>query len=464
MNKTIKHGRFRTLNYVTSQVRKFLDDARNTRGMTYQQKIDYWHKSKPSLEEFEAHLVSYQRVRKKIFPFLLRIIKLLKIIEGGKNVVLNHRPEVFEDAVILCSTHDESIDYERIMAVINRHTVFFHNEPEALYGTVNDLFLSLNVHICFDAFNKEDRRLALAKMIAALKLGDSVCIYPEGVLNFHPSVIVNHPYLGAIIAASETGKKIVPWGYESYGKQAWHNQGEAFDVADYIKDLKAKYKNMVANDRFEEKGDDLEADLLNYYADKKMESQKLGTEFSYELNDFDFNIIAAYKLRDTLATLKWGIWEEKQRRDMIKRNPEIDDAWHQLPEDKKSMFIAEQRGEIPADYWQRVVEARIKHYPYEDEILTDALVNRPYDREGDVFSQNERVALKLGLDPLLSQINLKQTLLKLDDETLDARFGYAISMVANKKPKMHIFDNIRTNLQRMTAEEVFEVILIQRQH
>jgi len=458
MDKTIKHGRFRTLMYVSGQVRKFLNDARNTKGKTYQQKIDYWHKSKPSLEEFELHLVSYQRVRMKIFPFLLRIIKLLKIAQGGKNVVLNYHPKTFEDAVILCPTHDESIDYERITAVINRHTVFFHNEPEALYGTVNDLFLCLNVHICFDAFDREDRRLALAKMIAALKLGDSICIYPEGVLNYHPSVIVNHPYLGSIIAALETGKTIVPWGYESYGKQAWHNQGEAFDVADYIKNLKTKYQNMVANDLFEEKGDDLEADLLNYYADKKIAAQKLGSAFSYELNDFDFNIIAAYKLRDTLATLKWGIWEEKQRRDLIKRNPEIDAAWHQLPEDKKSMLIAEQRGGIPADYWQKVVDARIKHYPYEDEILTDALVNKPYDREDDVFNQDERVALKLGLDPLLSQINLKQTLLKLDDETLEASFGYAITMVANKKPKMHMFDNTRTNLQRMTAEEVLEVI------
>ena len=457
MVNKIENKKFQTLKFINSKVRNFLNDTRDTKNMTYQEKIDYWHKTKPTLEEFEEDLIVNQKTRNKIYPYLLSIIKFLKIIEGGKNVVLNRYPEAFEDAVIICPTHDESIDYERITAATNLHTIFFHNQPEVLYGNVNDLFLNLNAHICIDTFSKEARHLGLAKMITALKLDNSVCNYPEGVLNFHPSVIVNHPYLGAIIAAFGAEKKIVPWGYESFGKQAWHKQGESFDVTNYIEKLKAKYQELIINNYVEEKSDEHETDLINYFANKKMEAQKLGLEFSCELKAFDFYIIAAYKLRDILATLKWEIWTEKQRRDLFKRNRGIDGIWHQFSEDKKSMLISESREKIPADYWQKVVEARVKLYPYEDEILTEALVNRPYDREDDVFSKYEIEGLKLGLDSLLSQINLKQNLLKLDDEILEKDYAEAILAITdhNKKP---VFKTARDNLLRLSQPEAKKVI------
>jgi len=286
-----------------------------------------------------------------------------------------------------------------------------------------------------------------------------VCIYPEGVLNFHPSVIVHHPYLGAVIAACVTGKKIIPWGYESFGKQAWHNQGESFDVANYIKELKEKHQKMMANNYLEEENDELEIDLINYFANKKRETQKMGVDFSYELKDTEFYIIAAYKLRDTLATLKWELWEEKQKRDLLKRNPKIARVWQQLSPDEKSNLITEERENIPDDYWEKDVKARVKLYPYEDEILTDALVNRPYDREEDVFGLAEKELLKMGFNPLLAQLNLKRNLLKLDDEELEESFATAILAVIKHSGKP-VFRTARDNLLRMSQTEVGNAILL----
>ena len=121
------------------------------------------------------------------------------------------------------------------------------------------LFLRAKGVLWIDTSDKQDRKNSFQLMVKYLKQGVSIIIFPEGIWNLTENLPMMKLFPGAVQAAQASDVPIVPIGIEQRGKHFILNVGEEFSVKDM---------------------------------DEKQ---------------------AVQVLRDTLATLKWEIWESLPR-------------------------------------------------------------------------------------------------------------------------------------------------------
>ena len=127
--------------------------------------------------------------------------------------------------------------------------------------------------------------------------------FPEGTWNLSPNLPVLPCYWGIVDVARKGNAIIVPVAAEQYGKHFKVNIGKNID--------------------------------MNLYGEGTLEKTRA-------IND----------LRDTLATLKWEIWE--------------------------SMPI-QKRNELPEDTWTQYIENRFSEWPYFNTEYINRLIYKPKD-------------------------------------------------------------------------------------
>lgn len=172
-----------------------------------------------------------------------------------------------------------------------------------MYATVDDYFLRANGVLWVDTSDKEDRQNSFKFMIKALKQGIPMLIYPEAIWNLTENLPMMKIFPGAVQAAKECNVPIIPIAIEQRGKHFLLNVGNELDFADT------------------EEG------------------------------------VAVQTLRDTLATLKWEIWEYLPREKRI----EISDDYHEK-------FVQERLAEC-AGFTKELVEGRMFREKTDREIL-----------------------------------------------------------------------------------------------
>lgn len=226
---------------------------------------------KLSIQELEKYYMELRRynyengvplkgieIRKKIHKLLLSLIKIdRKLCKETIEVIKDERIETNKPIIYAC-THIGGNDIQRTFEAIKDHAYLFLGDPRSLYKDVAGLMLYLNGVICLETNNKTDRFIAKNRAVELLKSGGDLLIYPEGSWNITDNLPCMKLYTGTVKMALETGAEIIPMAIEQYGKKFYVNIG----------------KNMVLN-------------------------KSLSVD---ELND---------NLRDTLATLKWDIWESQ---------------------------------------------------------------------------------------------------------------------------------------------------------
>lgn len=226
---------------------------------------------KLSIQELEKYYMELRRynyengvplkgieIRKKIHKLLLSLIKIdRKLCKETIEVIKDERIETNKPIIYAC-THIGGNDIQRTFEAIKDHAYLFLGDPRSLYKDVAGLMLYLNGVICLETNNKTDRFIAKNRAVELLKNGGDLLIYPEGSWNITDNLPCMKLYTGTVKMALETGAEIIPMAIEQYGKKFYVNIG----------------KNMVLN-------------------------KSLSVD---ELND---------NLRDTLATLKWDIWESQ---------------------------------------------------------------------------------------------------------------------------------------------------------
>ncbi len=168
------------------------------------------------------------------------------------------------------------VDIETAFEAIKNPCWLFLGDPREVYKNIDGFMLGLNGVICLDSKDKEDRLIAKETAIALLQNGGHLMIFPEGAWN----ISVNQPVMGLFCGtadiAIQSKAQIVPVALECYGKQMYVAIGENIKVAGVWDD---KYK------------------LTSH-------------------------------IRDTLATLKWRIFESV-------------DIWNRkdIPENYRKIFI-----------------------------------------------------------------------------------------------------------------------------
>lgn len=230
--------------------------------------------------------------RKKISPLLIKVLHIKSILSGlSYEFISDAKGMVKDDTVIYAVTHIGKFDYEMVMEACNIFAYAFAGDWELSYATIDDYFFRAKGVLYVDTGDKEDRKNSFQYMVKLLKQGTSMIIFPEGIWNLTENLPTMKIFPGAVQAAKECQVPIVPIAIEQVGKHFVLNVGEQLQF-----------------DNVEEKD-------------------------------------AVQTLRDTLATLRWKIWEY-------------------LPQEKRS--------NLPVDYYERFLEERLKEY----DVINMELINR----------------------------------------------------------------------------------------
>lgn len=234
------------------------------------ERIGLWKRFAMPLPELEAYYcarrktrfargkhLKHIRLRKAFYPLFAGFLRVDRLFRRQTVMVLGERYKSNGPVIYAC-THIAENDLENIYETLGRGCWWFVGDPHVLYREISGLLLYLNGCIMLELTDKEDRRIAYLQSLELLRGGGSLMIFPEGARNGTENLPVMGLYPGAAKMALETQTKIVPIGIEQYGRRMVIRFGSELLPADF-----RDYKELTQ------------------------------------------------KLRDTLATLKWEIWEKE---------------------------------------------------------------------------------------------------------------------------------------------------------
>ena len=251
------------------------------------------------------------KTRQRLHKLVLLIFIIKNRLSGFKCKVIKDEREVTDRPVIFALTHVGKFDIEVSAVGIKDHFYLLSGDYEHLQGLVDGAFLLVNGVLYFNEKVKWDRHKVVDRMIEHLKSGGNLMYFPEGTWNLKPELPVLPCYWGIVDIAQKSNAIIVPVAVEQYEKKFKINIG---------KDL----------------------DMQQFGSDSVEKSRAIST------------------LRDTLATLKWEIWETEPQ---LKRN------------------------ELSRNEWNEYIKARLEEWPYFNTDYIDGMIYKPKNvtRYEDVF-------------------------------------------------------------------------------
>lgn len=238
--------------------------------------------------------------RQKLHPLILAVYTIKNYLGGFRYTMVRDMREKTERSVIYAVTHVGKFDIEVVSEALKDHSYILSGDFEHLQGIIEEPFLNLNGVLYFNETEKADRKAVTEKMIGLLQEGGSLMYFPEGTWNLSPNLPVLPCYWGIVEIARKGNAIIVPVAAEQYGKHFDINVGENLDMQEYGASQEEKAR-------------------------------------------------AIADLRDTLATLKWEIWE---------RHPQ-------------------NRRDIPEKEWEAYLEARFREWTYFSLDYVDTLIYKP---------------------------------------------------------------------------------------
>lgn len=239
--------------------------------------------------------------RKKIHFLILGIYKLKNRLGGFSYTLINDKRTETNKPIIFAITHVGKYDIEVVSEAIRTHYYLLSGDYEHIQGIIDAPFLGLNGVFYFNEKDKADRKRVSLDMINHLQNDGNLMYFIEGTWNMSSNLPMLPCYWGIVDIAIKGNATIVPVAAEQYDKHFVINIGENFDMSKY-------------------------------------DCTTIGKS-----NGID-------SLRDTLATLKWEIWEY-------------------MPMAKRS--------ELVGDEWDKYKEERYKEWPYFNDEYIDGLVFKP---------------------------------------------------------------------------------------
>lgn len=240
------------------------------------------------------------RQRKLLHPLIRAAIKASAILNGFRFQIISDRHTSIQRPIIFAATHQGKFDIELLSSAISTHMYLLTGDYERIQGTPNAFLLGINGVFYVNEADKKDRALVKEKMINHLQSGGNIMYYPEGNWNITESLPVHPCFWGIVEVARRGNAVIVPVAMERYDKHYEINIGENIDLN---------------NPPF---------------------------------NTFD-RVEAIRMLRDTLATLKWEIWER-----------------HNITHEQA----------IQAD-WDSIIDARLAEWPNFDRSCLERMLFKP---------------------------------------------------------------------------------------
>ena len=225
---------------------------------------DYYEKYGPIPKNIKLHNLLHW-IPIPYFVMLLRKIKGIKLTVIYDKRIKNNIPTIY------ACTHIGGIDIETAFEVIKHPCWLFLGDPREVYKNFDGFLLGLNGVICLELDNKHDRKIAKETAIGLLRNGGNLMIFPEGAWN----ISVNQPIMplfpGTADIAIQSEAQIIPVAIECYGKHIYVAIGKnietknswdnKYELTKYLRDTLATLKWNI----FETVGMNLRKDLPNNY-------------------------------------------------------------------------------------------------------------------------------------------------------------------------------------------------------
>lgn len=176
---------------------------------------------------------------------LLPIIILLRKVTKQKLIIIGDKRSDGKNKIIYAITHIGGNDVEITFEAVKLPAWLFLGDPRELYCNLDGLMLFLNGAICIETRDKEDRQIAKAHAIELLKKGGNLIIYPEGAWNLSENLLLQPLYSGTLEIAQESDAEIVPVALERYDDTYYANIGENIDVSQMDLSDKAAATNVL---------------------------------------------------------------------------------------------------------------------------------------------------------------------------------------------------------------------------
>ncbi|MCH5269318.1 MAG: 1-acyl-sn-glycerol-3-phosphate acyltransferase [Lachnospiraceae bacterium] len=225
-------------------------------------------------------------------PLLIYIMKSQREQRNQKLHILNDHPTYTGKNAIYVVNHSCKHDFPISGEVIGNHTCVLAGKQK-LYLSDYIAFL-LNGVIWVDRESRESKKVAFQKMLSCMRKGLNMCVFPEATWNLTPSKPMLPMYWGVVDLAKQSGCPIIPLILEFRDNDCYAWFGEPIYCLP----------------------DDMKKDKFT-------------------------------KLEETMATIKWKIWE---------------------------LFPVEKRDTINLNEWnlkvkQRLLEYPILNYEYEKQFI-----------------------------------------------------------------------------------------------
>ena len=283
-------------------------------------KIEVMKMSKPEMIEYYRNLREYvylsnQKIngikfRRMINPILKKFLTIQRKLTGRNLNILNNKAVINKNRpTIYAISHIGRFDLESVCEILPTNAYMFCGDPETMYHNLDGLAADLNGVIYVDTDSKSDRHVAKEMAVRLLEQGGDLLIYPEGTWNLESNRPILPLYPGIIEMAHRTNATIIPIGIEQYDNDFIINIGQNFEVSEYI---------------------------------------------SPENYTKETETIAKEALRDSMATLKWEIWESTG---------------------------PEKRENITTEQFKTYVDKRLSEFPVYDR---ETLKHRTFRNKGEV--------------------------------------------------------------------------------
>lgn len=268
---------------------------------------NYTEKANVLFEKLKAERKIYVNNHNKVSGYaksyvwhsiLLPLLKLLRIINKQHITIIGDERVKTSAPVIYACTHIGFYDVMMLFESIKSPCWLFWGNPNEDLINLFGWMARKNGAILVDSYDKEDRKYAKKEAEMLLRQGGNLMIFPEGAWNVTDNEPVMNLFRGTVSMAINTKAEIVPVAIEQYGKEFLVNIG----------------KNIVPI------CDDVILDSENQ------------------------------KLRDTLATLKWEIWEKQSVQERVL-----------LPENVRELFINGVFEDAEGKYTYQMIEAERFH-------------------------------------------------------------------------------------------------------
>lgn len=278
---------------------------RNTIANRYIRKKITQYKQKKAELVISDKPIEGVEVHRCVHPILMFLLRVKSKMLGLTYEFVNEKRVDVKSGktVIYAISHIGKFDYEMLIEAGDIFAYPFAGDWELMYATVDDYFLRANGVLWVDTSDKEDRQNSFKFMIKALKQGIPMLIYPEAIWNLTENLPIMKLFPGAVQAAKECNVPIIPIAIEQRGKHFLINVGNELDFADTEED------------------------------------------------------VAVQTLRDSLATLKWEIWEWLPR----EKRADIPDVYHER-------FVQERLAEC-VGFTQELIEGRMFRDKTDREIM-----------------------------------------------------------------------------------------------